>query len=544
MHKQWEAAVKDWRSTLGVDYIVTDSAALAAAEKTTFSIARRIPAILRPSSRSEVQECLRIARRHSVALYPISGGKNWGYGSRVPAETNSALLDLGRMNKILEYNEDLGYVTIEPGVTQEQLYEFLAARRMRLWMDATGSSSKASVIGNTVERGFGHTPYGDHFAFGSGMEVVLPDGECIETGFGRFPGAITAPLYRWGVGPSLDGLFSQSNLGIVTRMSVGLMPAPEYFQAFFFRCGRRDQAGSVVETLSRLRLTGTIQSTVHVGNDYKVLAGLRQYPWKELKGETPLPQPRISAFRHKLGFGAWSGSGGLYGSRNQVAESRRQIKAALAGKVDRLAFIDDARLAMMRAYSAPVRLLTRWDLSKTLSFLEPLYGLLKGVPSDHSLRSAYWRKKSAIPQDMDPDRDGCGLIWFAPIIPARKADVEAMERVTTETLLAAGFEPMISLSLINGRAVACVISICYDRDVAGEDDKAMRCYRQLAQNVHSLGYYSYRLGIQSMEEMGESASYANVLRKLKSALDPEGILAPGRYEAGEMSISSARRKKS
>ena len=44
----------------------------------------------------------------------------------------------------------------------------------------------------------------------------MPTGECIDTGFSRFDGAKTGPLSRWGVGPSLDGLFSQSNFGIVT----------------------------------------------------------------------------------------------------------------------------------------------------------------------------------------------------------------------------------------------------------------------------------------------------------------------------------------
>ena len=206
--------------------------------------------ILRPADRQQVQACLRVANAHRVAVYPISTGRNWGYGSRVPAADGSVLLDLGRMNRIVDFSEDLAYVTVEPGVTQQQLFDFLRDNRSRLWMDATGARPDCSLIGNTMERGFGHTPYGDHFAHVCGFEVVLPDGECIETGFSRFAQASTGPLYRWGLGPTLDGLFTQSNFGIVTRMSIWLMPAPEHFEAFFFRCDDDSGLGDVLDALA------------------------------------------------------------------------------------------------------------------------------------------------------------------------------------------------------------------------------------------------------------------------------------------------------
>jgi 4-cresol dehydrogenase (hydroxylating) len=112
-----------------------------------------------------------------------------------------------------------------------------------------------------------------------GFEVVLPTGDVAQTGFARFANSQAAAVYRWGVGPTLDGLFSQSNLGIVTRMTIWLMPAPPYFQAFFFQCGEDSQLAPLIEALRPLRLSGALRSTVHIANDYKVLAGLQQYPW-------------------------------------------------------------------------------------------------------------------------------------------------------------------------------------------------------------------------------------------------------------------------
>ncbi|MBI2686955.1 MAG: FAD-binding oxidoreductase [Acidobacteria bacterium] len=538
---RWEQALIEWRAAIGRGHVDTAGPAISAASTATFATTQVIPAILRPASRDEVVLCVQIANRHRIPVYPISTGKNWGYGSRVPARTQTVILDLARLNRIVEFSEELAYVTVEPGVTQQQLFDFLIANNSSLWMDATGSTRDSSVLGNTIERGFGHTPYGEHFAFASGMEVVLPTGEVIDTGFGRFSNARSGAVYRWGVGPSLDGLFSQSNFGIVTRMTIALMPAPEYFQAFFFRCDRPAQLEPVIASLSRLRLSGALPSTVHIGNDYRVISGLRQYPWERTNETTPLTPDAMKGLRKELNFGLWNGSGGLYGTRAQVAESRRLLRAGLSGSVSRLVFIDDAKLSLSIRYARPIRFFTSWDLSRALDVLKPVYGLLKGVPTDQPLRGAYWRKRSEIPADMDPDRDGCGLLWFAPVIPARAEDIDRLHRATSEILLHDGFEPMISLTLISGRAIAAVISISYDRAIAGEDNRAMKCYHRLVEAINALGYYSYRLGVQSMAEMNNSPSYAACVRSIKHALDPNEILAPGRYEPSPLSTTAKQR---
>jgi 4-cresol dehydrogenase (hydroxylating) flavoprotein subunit len=83
--------------------------------------------------------------------------------------------------------------------------------------------------------------------------------------------------------------------------------------------------------------------------------------------------------------------------------------------------------------------------------------------------------------------------------------------------------------MLTPRAVSCVISITYDREIAGQDEQAMLCYHTLVSECYRAGYYPYRLGIQGMERSPHSDNYADLLRKLKKALDPNGILAPGRY---------------
>jgi 4-cresol dehydrogenase (hydroxylating) len=528
-----EMALEQWRAQLGRENVILDPAALLAAESATFGTSVTVPAIVRPGNRAEVQQVLRIANEWRIPVYPVSGGANWGYGSRVPSESGCVLLDLGRMNRILDFSEDLAYITVEPGVTQQQVYAFLQERKSGLWMDATGASPQASLVGNTVERGFGHTPYGDHFSHVCGMEVVLPNGEVLETGFSRFEGSRTGPLHRWGVGAYLDGLFTQSNLGVVTRMSIWLMPAPEYFQAYFFSCDSEAGLAPIVEALRPLRLSGTLRSAVHIANDYKVLAGLQQYPWEEAEGRTPLPEDVMKRLRKQLHFGAWSASGGLYGTRAQVAEARRLLRKALAGRVNKLQFLDQRKLRMAGRFSGLYRMLTGWDLSRALELVRPLFGLLQGVPTDQPLASTYWRKRTAPPATMNPDQDGCGLLWCSPVAPADGAQAEELVALAGEIMLRHGFEPAISLTMITERSLACVISITYDRHLPGEDEKASACYRELLRRLSDAGFYCYRMTSQSSAGLQSSPGYDGVLRSLKRSLDPNHILAPGRYLAPE-----------
>ena len=523
-------AWQEWAASLGAEHVSIESSVLSAAGTATFATSGRVQAILRPGTVEDVQACVRIANRYGVALYPVSSGKNWGYGSRAPVR-DGVLLDLGRMNRIIEFDEELAYVTIEPGVTQRQLFEFLHARQSRLWMDATGSSPDCSISGNTMERGFGHTPMGDHCANASAFEVVLPTGDLVRTGFGRFDPVSPGALGRWGVGPSLDGLFSQSNLGIVTRMSVWLMPRPDCFRAFFFMCKDVNGLQALVDALRPLRLDGTLRSVMHIGNDYKVMAGSRQYPWSRMGERTPLDAATMTELRRDMKIGAWNGCGGLYGSPAVVKDASRRLRRALRGKVDRLQFVDDRLLGVMKRFATPFRVVSGWDVSQTLAVLAPVYGLLKGVPTDDPMSSVYWRKRMAVPVDPNPDRDGCGLVWCSPVLPNSGAHARTVTELATRVLLAHGFEPQMSLSLATERSAVCVTTISYDRDVPGEDARAMACYEKLTRELLARGYPPYRANLTAMRYANGDAAHVEVLRQIKSALDPNGVLAPGRYAA-------------
>ena len=184
-------------------------------------------------------------------------------------------------------------------------------------------------------------------------------------------------------------------------------------------------------------------------------------------------------------------------------------------------------------FSGLYKLVTGWDLSRALELVRPLFGLLQGIPTDQPLASTYWRKRFVPPAAMDPDRDGCGLLWCSPVVPADAAQAEELVALSGEILLRYGFEPAISLTMITERSLACVISITYDRHLAGEDEKASACYHELLRRLTERGFYCYRMTSQSSASLPASPGYDAVLRSLKRSLDPNQILAPGRYQSAE-----------
>ena len=134
------------------------------------------------------------------------------------------------MNRILEVNEQHAFALVEPGVSYFDLYRHIQEHKLKVWIDCP-DPGWGSVMGNALDRGGGYTSanYRNHFDSHCGMEIVLPNGELLRTGMGAIPNAQTWQQYKSGCGPWIDGIFSQSNFGIVTKMGFWLMPEPEAY---------------------------------------------------------------------------------------------------------------------------------------------------------------------------------------------------------------------------------------------------------------------------------------------------------------------------
>ncbi|MCB1948252.1 FAD-binding oxidoreductase [Nitrosomonas sp.] len=529
--ESFKNALKAWQDILGEDYVELRFESLAKAATATFSTNRQIPAILRPFVREEIQDCIKIANRYKVPIYPVSTGKNWGNGSSVPSADNCVVMHLGRMNRIADLDPKQACVTIEPGVTQGQLASFLSESKAGLWLDVTGASPSTSIIGNIMERGVGYSAYGNRASQVCRMEVVLPNGEFIVTGFGKYANAQAGLVYQWGLGPSLDGLFTQSNLGIVTRLTLWLMPEPEAIECFYFSSKEEKKLEEIINALQPLRLRGVLQSGIHIANKYKVLNAYFQYPWELTEGRAPLPVEVLEELSKVVGSGEWNGSGAFYGTRRQIKESKRLLRNALNSKVDRLSFVNDRHLAIVKRYPEIVGKLLNINLSAMLPVIKALDGMQKGIPSEVTMSTVYWRKKQRVPEIKDPDMDRCGLIWYSPVAPLDGMHAMNMYEIAKKIMLVYAFEPLISFAFMTERALCCVIAIVYDRDVEGEDARAMQCHYEIVSALSDLGYYPYRLGIQNMMHvLPGDQNYLKLIQCIKHTLDPNNILSPNRYE--------------
>jgi 4-cresol dehydrogenase (hydroxylating) len=501
--ESFAAAFAAWRDIVGPQHATSRARDVGPAEASTFVAEGRVRAIIRPGCVADVQRCIAVANRYRQRLYPVSRGRNWGLGSRQPAAQRCTLLDLGRLNAILEFDEELAYMTVEPGVTFRQASEFLRDRGSALFAAVIGGSPDASLIGNTVERGSGIGPYADRAARVCGMEVVLPTGELLHTGFGRFKQARTVPLSRHGVGPGFDGLFLQSNLGVVTKLTIWLAPRPHTL-AIFRAAVPASTLASVIERFRRLVLNGSLGTpALTFWNSYKVLARAGQYPWQAMQGATPLALDRVGVAPD------WHVSGALYGpSFEHVALAEQSLRRAMSAELEELVverLCGDA--------------------------IDARAGLFVGTPDAANLASLYWRKAAGVPGDPDPDRDRCGLIWLCPTLPFRGSDCMRAVEIIERTLLRAGFEPNIGFNALDPRALDGFVAISYDRDLNGEDARAMRCHDDLMTELVSAGYLPSRLGVQSMNSLPEPGDdFGTLIQRIKQAMDPADILAPGRYD--------------
>ncbi len=470
---------------------------------TTFQTSQKIQAILYPISIQEIQAIFKVANLYKIAIYPISKGKNWGYGSKVPTQNNAVVVSLEQMNRILEFHETLGYIVVQPGVTFQQVHDLLQTKGGKFVINPPGSSPHTSIIGNTLERGITQSIYGDRNQQICGLEVVLPNGKVIQTGLSRYQNAKAKHLQKYGVGASFDELFVQSNLGIVTQLTLWLMPRPAFYQQFFCTVSSPLQWINTLQQLQVLKLNGVIDTIISCFNDYKIISILQQYPYK-ITQKTPLPNFYKNVLIKKIGGGKWFIEGCICGATELiVAEKQRLIQQSLNQAND-----------------------------LTFKQLNDNHNPFFSQNLQTGLATAYWRKKQKpSKKSLHPDLDKCGIIWHTAVLPFDGNIIQKTAVQLEKLLLQQSFEPLISIQILSPRCVYLIISIVYDRNQINEDKKAMNCYQTISEWTIQEGFYPYRLGLQNNVQLPQPNDDSNfLLQTLKQATDPNRILAFGRYE--------------
>jgi 4-cresol dehydrogenase (hydroxylating) len=525
--------------------VVDDALALAQIGRATLPDPRQPGAVVFPTTVAEVAAVVRLANEFRVPVWPVSKGRNWGYGSATPAIENTVLLHLERMNRILEVNEDLAYAVIEPGVTYRQLKQHLVDSGSRLWCDCTDGPPEGSVLGNALERGMGVTHYADHFGTLCGLEVVLPDGSIIRTGGGAVGRCPTWNTHKWGVGPYIEGLFSQANFGIVVKAGIWLFPEPESYCAFTFDLARDEDFPRLVDVVRELMLAGVLGAGVHIVNDICALAVVSQYPPGLAERVSRLPDAVLLEQRRRFAVTSWSLGGGIHGTKQWVKNVQRQLQRRLKS-MGRLTFITKQsilaatqieRTVARLAPGSPIRERAERSFRRLtgkpielIAVAREVHAVLRGQPTEYFVRHAYFKSSIPKPAQAHPDRDNIGLIWFAPVVPMQgKAAAALLDSIRT-LYREHGFDFYVALLAQNSRTLISLFCIFYAKENAEETLRAQRLYREMEQTVISAGLQPYRTGVQS--PTGYPPEYNRVLNLIKASLDPHAILAPGKSRIG------------
>jgi 4-cresol dehydrogenase (hydroxylating) len=524
-------------SILGPEGVIADAEEIERGTRTCIPY-RTIPsALVRPRSTAEVQAVLAVAARADVPIWPVSTGKNWGYGEKGACYEAGITMVLERMNAIRHVDEQLGYAVIEPGVTYKQLNDHLKATGSRLWADVTGSTQHASVLGNALDKGRGLTPMADHFGALCGMDVVLADGTLLETGGGPAGNNTTRHTYKWGVGPYLDGLFAQSNLGVVVRAGIWLMPAPERFDfaAFEYRASPAE-LGAFIDDLQELVMSRALRSHPHLANDFAMMCILAQYPHDELESgkRRALGAEALARWRSPHGVASWTFGCGLYGSVEEVRYQRRKLREVL-GRYGRVQFLGAAAredwYGRLYRKVAPIAQRLLGKSRELTELLQPAIDLYRGIPSDELVRQAYFKSRPEKPRgDIDPARDGCGLLWLGPVVPFTSEHVLAALALGRRIFETHDLDFFVEIIVESARSVLLLVGVFYDRHDPVDAERARAWYAEARETYLRHGYPPYRATSMSMETaLDENPAGKKLIAAIKRAVDPRGSIAPGRY---------------
>lgn len=536
-----ESLVRELGAAIGADYVFTTAESLDRYSRCTIPWEHRCAAVVFPGSAAEVAEVMKLASRHRIPVWPSSRGRNWGYGTTLAVRDGAIVMILERMNRILEVNEELAYAVIEPGVSYEQFNAHLREKGYKLWIDCIDGTAQGSVIGNAIERGVGETPYGDHFGNLCGLEVVLPDGDLIHTGR-AVPGAHTWNTHKWGLGPYLEGMFTQSNFGIVTKAGIWLMPKPECYNSYVFEIRDKRHLPQVLDAFRRLALSGVVNTKLHMINDFVSMTILTQRIQEQVPHDGPLTDADLAMLRQKYGVSPWNCAGGIYGTRAQVRLQRSLLRKALS-PFGRLLFVADWQIPFLERIidwswkSTVFRRLTETGARTSLPVLESapyVHKILQGIPTEYFIKHAYYRYRHPRPdRDVDPAKDRCGLIWFAPILPFSNSHVWPYLEACKQRFTKYGFDFYVAMLLMNPRSVICLMAVFFDRESETETANSRQLYEELLADMAGRQYQQYRAGLGSWPTLFAGApELARLNNRIKTALDPNNILSPGHYGIG------------
>ncbi|MEU5264765.1 FAD-binding oxidoreductase [Amycolatopsis sp. NPDC021455] len=443
-----------------------------------------VAAAVLPAGVEEVQAVVRIANEFKVPLWTVSTGRNYGYGGASPRVPGSILVNLSRMNRVLEVDTELGYAVVEPGVRWFDLVDALEDHGGE-WWSSIPDLGWGSVIGNSLEYGRGHTRFGSHAENVVGMEVVLPNGEVMRTGMGAMEGNRAFHAYPFGFGPMVDGLFFQSNMGIVTQIGWRLMKRPEKYASCWVHFDGDEIIVPVIDAMRELMLDETINNYPFLGRGVAANA----------EG-----QPDLDPNSQK-----WALRFALYGY-DEIVEAKWRIVDRVLGAIPGV------------------------EIGRKVFDGTDRAGPLEGIHDD--------KVQAGIPgmELLDlykvPFGPDTGHLDFSPVGPLIGTEVLKMIRLVRGMYEEFG-EPYAAGCMLLPNSILVVSVMFFDPKDAEKTKRIYDNYDPMLKRIAAEGYGLYRSHIFKMDAVAATFdfndhAYLRFVETIKDAVDPNGILQAGK----------------
>lgn len=239
------------RQILGTDGYTDDIAARKLMSQDIWSVGVTADFVAAPGSVEQLGQVVAACHQHAIALNPRGGGMSYT-NSHTPDRAGIGILDMSRLNRIIEINRHDMFVTAEAGVTWKQLHDALKPLGLRtpFWGPLSGLNS---TIGGGLSQNNAFFGAGTHGTTGesvTGLKIILADGTPVRTGTGATK--VGKPFWRH-YGPDLTGLFCGDSgaLGFKAEITFRLIPWPEHEEWASFEFSSRDACAQAMAAVAR-----------------------------------------------------------------------------------------------------------------------------------------------------------------------------------------------------------------------------------------------------------------------------------------------------
>jgi 4-cresol dehydrogenase (hydroxylating) len=538
--------------------ILTTEEQLAPYLRGTEGIKRTITAVVKIALIEDIPEILKLAnssaenKQDQFSVHPICSGLNWGYGTSLPPTDilPVIILDLSQLKKI-SLNPVLDLLTVEPGVTQQDLYEYLQKNNLDYMVPTTGAGPDCSILSNAMERGYGITPYTQHFDAVNSLKGYWASGEFFQSAISDLDKSILPDdnnrdlvdkTYKYSPGPYIDGLFTQSGLGITTEVTIRIARKKAAFKSFFIKVYNDDLLIDVVPLIQKtLRDYEGIVGSINLMDKRRILSMFAENPNGTDHHEV-MSLNQIDSIAKLQDTPCWTIVGTIYGTPSVVNVVSKEIKSLFKQIQCKFIFSDSLliKLGNLVVNNSPnilFRLSKKLqDAKKQLSSFNLGEEIMLGKPNRVALKLSYWRNPELTDLNNDSNhilstaKDKCGLLWYAPLIPMLPDEMRRYVDFIRETCPKFNIEPFITFTNLRHDCIDSTIPIVFDSSNPQAVKDAHNCLKELVLEGLKQGWVPYRLNIEQQQWLlNKDSPFWKSVQTLEDAFDPNNILSPGRY---------------